>query len=425
MFPSGFSMKFRKHINQKRLTGVSQVGMDRIIDLEFGEEDRCCHVIVELYDRGNVVLTDNNYIILNILRPRTDADTDVKFSIPAGNARQENYLPSLDNIRLFLENGKKGDVLKKALVRHAPFTSLLLDHALISVGFLQMLKFVIGVHVCGKEQDVQLVHQALMLADSVTRSVNEKPCAGYIAYTSATRDDGKCMESYQEYYPVDFVQFRQAGSKFQVIELPSFSDAVDKFYSSIDAQKAEQKVSSVEKEAAKKLDNIRKDHEHRVKALEDVQLIQERRGEYVQYNRELVEQGLLLTRTALANKMSWDEVSNWLEQVAAKEVEAAKAIVKLNFTTNSITMRLNNPYEEDEEPMNVDIDIGLTADQNVRKYFGDKKSASVKQQKTLSASNKALKSAQQKIQNSVDQVKNKSSNVIRTRRTFWSRFSTK
>ncbi|KAI1691329.1 nuclear export mediator factor Nemf [Ditylenchus destructor] len=61
MFPSGFSMKFRKHINQKRLTNVSQVGIDRIIDLQFGDDERICHVIVELYDRGNVVLTDHQF----------------------------------------------------------------------------------------------------------------------------------------------------------------------------------------------------------------------------------------------------------------------------------------------------------------------------------------------------------------------------
>lgn len=36
---------------------------------------------MELYDRGNVVLTDSNYIILNILRPRTDKDKDVRFSV--------------------------------------------------------------------------------------------------------------------------------------------------------------------------------------------------------------------------------------------------------------------------------------------------------------------------------------------------------
>lgn len=60
---------------------IFKVGIDRIVDLKFGEEERSCHVIVELYDRGNVVLTDHEYTILNILRPRTDHDTDVRFSV--------------------------------------------------------------------------------------------------------------------------------------------------------------------------------------------------------------------------------------------------------------------------------------------------------------------------------------------------------
>lgn len=71
---------------------------------------------------------------------------------------------------------------------------------------------------------------------------------------------------------------------------------MDKFYSSIVAQKNDQRVLAAEKEATKKLENIKKDHEHRVKALEDVQQIQERRGEYVQYNRELIDKALLLIR---------------------------------------------------------------------------------------------------------------------------------
>lgn len=70
--PSGFSMKLRKHIKQKRLETVQQLGIDRIIDFRFGSGEAACHVIVELYDRGNIVLTDHQYLILNVLRPRTD-----------------------------------------------------------------------------------------------------------------------------------------------------------------------------------------------------------------------------------------------------------------------------------------------------------------------------------------------------------------
>lgn len=49
--------------------------------MTFGDEEYACHVIVEFYDRGNVVLTDADYKILNVLRPRTDKDHDVRFSV--------------------------------------------------------------------------------------------------------------------------------------------------------------------------------------------------------------------------------------------------------------------------------------------------------------------------------------------------------
>jgi hypothetical protein len=41
-------------------------------------------------------------------------------------------------------------------------------------------------------------------------------------------------------------------------------------------------------------------------------------------------------------------------------------------------MRLSNPYEESEQPLNVDIDMGLNADQNARKLFEEKRAAETK-----------------------------------------------
>lgn len=78
-------------------------------------------------------------------------------------------------------------------------------------------------------------------------------------------------------------------------------------------------------------------------------------------------------------------------------------------------MKLSNHYDEDDDNdndnnnndkkiLNVEIDIGLTADQNVRKYFENRKNAIDKQQKTLAASNKAIKSAQVQIKSKINQV---------------------
>lgn len=69
--PSGFSMKLRKHLRTKKLVSIRQLGMDRVIDLQFGREEFAAHVIVELYAQGNVILTDHEYTILSLLRSYT------------------------------------------------------------------------------------------------------------------------------------------------------------------------------------------------------------------------------------------------------------------------------------------------------------------------------------------------------------------
>jgi len=66
--PSPFAMKLRKHIRLKRLEDIRQLGSDRVVDLKFGSGDAICHIILELYASGNIVLTDGNYEIIALLR---------------------------------------------------------------------------------------------------------------------------------------------------------------------------------------------------------------------------------------------------------------------------------------------------------------------------------------------------------------------
>src|ERR1035437_3425258 len=61
--PSGFSMKLRKHLRTKKLENVSQLGIDRVVDLQFGKGEFAHHILVEFYAQGNVILTDHEYTI--------------------------------------------------------------------------------------------------------------------------------------------------------------------------------------------------------------------------------------------------------------------------------------------------------------------------------------------------------------------------
>lgn len=63
--PSGCVSKIRKEIGDKRLFPIQQIGSDRILDFLFSNEK---HFIVELYDRGNFVITDKDYKIIYATR---------------------------------------------------------------------------------------------------------------------------------------------------------------------------------------------------------------------------------------------------------------------------------------------------------------------------------------------------------------------
>lgn len=110
--------QLRKHLKNKRLESLSQLGVDRILDLQFGTSEAAYHVILELYDRGNIVLTDHEMTILYVLRPHTEGEK-VKFAVrekyPQNRAREEEQM-SRERVLEILQKAKPGDQLKKVLL---------------------------------------------------------------------------------------------------------------------------------------------------------------------------------------------------------------------------------------------------------------------------------------------------------------------
>lgn len=118
MAPSGFTMKLRKHLKNKRLERFVQLELDRIVDLQFGMGDAAYHIILELYDRGNIILTDHERTILNILRPHVEGE-EIRFAVrekyPESRAKAQSGAANVEQMRDWLVHGKPGDSLKKVL----------------------------------------------------------------------------------------------------------------------------------------------------------------------------------------------------------------------------------------------------------------------------------------------------------------------
>ncbi|KAK8780456.1 hypothetical protein V5799_018203 [Amblyomma americanum] len=424
--PSGFAMKLRKHLKNKRVERLAQLGADRVVDLQFGTGEAAYHVILELYDRGNVVLTDGDYLILNILRPRAlGKDEDVKLVVrekyPVEGALAEAPALDAEQLASVLAGASPADTLRKLLTPRTLYGPALLDHVLLGRGLSAGAK----ISSFPAEGLAEKILECLRDADAIMARARSEPCRGYIVQRIEKRiqpaEDGSIeIVSYQEFHPFLWRQhdaFAGASGNTSTIELPSFSVAVDQFFSSVEMQKINLRAHQREKEALKKLENIRTDHEKRIQALEEVQQADVRKAELIEVNLELVERALGVVRSAIANQIGWTEITELLKEAQEQGDPMACSIRKLKLETNHFEMLLKDPYDDGEEAL-VDIDIDLSAYANARKYYDLKKHAAGKQQKTIESSAKAYKSAEKKTREALKQVA-LTTNIAKARKAFW------
>ena len=81
-FPPPFAMLLRKHISGGRILSIRQHGIQRIVTIDIGKHETEYHLIIELFDEGNVVLCDQQYTIIQPMRPQRFRDRDVVAGVP-------------------------------------------------------------------------------------------------------------------------------------------------------------------------------------------------------------------------------------------------------------------------------------------------------------------------------------------------------
>ena len=423
--PSGFSMKLRKHLKSRRLEKIEQVGIDRIIDMQFGSSEAAYHVILELYDRGNIVLTDFEYNILNILRPRTDESQDVRFAVrevyPLQNARQPEGVPSEERVHAILLSGKEGDNIKKILNPHLVYGPAVLDHCLREVDIPDNAQLGKQLNISDSNQ-FQKIMTALQKAESLVESVRKCHSKGFIIQKQEKKpgsevDGSDVLVTNIEFHPILFHQHQNSP----VETFDSFHTAIDTFFSNLESQKLDMKALQWEKSAVKKLENVKKDHGKRLDALQREQELDTRKGQLIEMNLPLVERAITIVRSAVANQIDWTEINQIVKEAQSQGDQVAGAIKGLNLDKNHMSLLLKDICVEDDEagkPVRVDIDLGLSAYANARKYFDMKRHAAQKEQKTIDASQKALKSAEKKTKQTLKEVAT-AVKIHRARKTHW------
>ena len=434
--PSTFTMKLRKHIGNKRLENIEQLGVDRVLDLTFGSGEAAYHLIVELYDRGNILLTDSTYMIINVLRPRTVGE-EVKFAVrevyQKDRARQYSPLISESRLKEILHEAKPNAQIKKLLVPHVEFGGALLEHCLVEAGFPGNVSIGKGLDIQNDAQIAQLylglvrgeeVYQAMLKSDETVGFIIQKEekrpknsITSRSLLSSASVPVDQEMESvltYAEFQPHLFSQLREKP----FARFDNFDAAVDEFFSKIESQRLDQKAFQQQKEAVKKLTNVKEDQERRILQLKDAQELDFKRGRLVEANTELVEKALTVLRSAVGAQMSWDAIEATVKEAQAAGDPVAMTIKSLNLPKNMFTMELEDPYDDETEKMAAEIRLDLSAHANAREYFHQRRYAAQKQQKTVESTSKALKSAEKRTKQTLKEAAAVAT-INKARKIFW------
>ncbi|KAL1461067.1 hypothetical protein WDU94_012998, partial [Cyamophila willieti] len=431
--PSGFSMKMRKHLRNKRLESLKLLGLDRIIDLQFGTGEAEYHIIVELYDRGNIVLTDKDYIILNVLRPHSDGE-EVRFYVrekyPVDLAKARSGAPTEEMLREMLAKEKPGDQLKKIFVPQLDYGPAIIEHVLMSVGFPNTCKLGKDVNI---DTDLPRLVEAFKMAEQILDQALSVPSTGYLMQKKEKRPNSEeFVIANTEFHPMiqptpdsePQVMIQHSSSTyegFQIQEFESFAAAVDEFFSTAESNKIDLKAVQQERDALKKLENVKRDHESRLNALEQTQLQDKEKAELIIHNQEAVDAAILAIRQEIANQLSWEDIEARVKQAQRHNDPVASIIKQLKLNINHITILLSDPFADtadNKKPSLIDVDLDLSAYANAKRYFDQKRSAAKKQQKTIQSTEKALKSAEKKTKQTLKDVQTMT-NINKARKVYW------
>ena len=360
---------------------------------------------------------------------------------------------------------KPGDALRKALANSInEFPPMLIEHALQVAAFDPKIPLEdVLKDLSLRERLVLALGEAQRIVEIITISPTYK---GYIISKPAMKpiDTVENPESnvvaamerkftYEDFHPFRPRQF-EVNPDITILEFDGYNRTADEFFSTIESQKLESRLTEREENAKRKLETARLDYQKRLGGLQHLQELNVRKAQAIEANLQRVQEATDAMNALISQGIDWQEIARLIEIQQGMDNDVADTIkLPLNLTENIITLFLSEDTPEIEDDYNgyetgsdisesegdledgtqapvarkhtdqrlaVDIDLALSPWSNARQYYEQKRSAAIKEQKTLKSSGQALKSTEKKINADLKRGLMQEKEVMRPqRRAIW------
>ncbi|KRX01107.1 hypothetical protein PPERSA_08208 [Pseudocohnilembus persalinus] len=510
--PSAFCMKFRKFLRSKRLENIQQVGVERVVIFTFGTGEFQNHLILELYSQGNIILTDSDFVIIQLIRSHEFSET-VKTAVGekypfdlAANLYLEKFDISEDNIRKLTnkmneqqdDENQKNDLNKQEEdlqkdQKEEDQKKEIDDDEILSKNKQKKLNKQMKEQESQKQQEAQKknkqnkkdqkkgkqekekklkdiifklvpsLHQPVI--DSVILENQFNPNAkcsevsiqdiqnlaqkciqlqkyymtaepkGYLVVSEKNQQQNQEKndqnqenkekqiknESYFEFSPLVLKMYE--GKVFK--EMASFNKVIDIYFQQLgqnekdEGHKYEGISNQKQSIILKKFNNIIRDQDQRIQALQTEQEASFRKAYLIERNIHDVDAIASIIKQMIQGGISWDKIYKMVNEGKENGDPLANIIEDMDFDRNRVTVLLEDPDEDAQEDMVVvDIDVYENAYTNAKQYYQNKKANFRKELKTKEAKQIAMKQAELTAAREMEKQQIKH-NAVSNRKTYW------
>eukprot|EP00753_Platysulcus_tardus_P005827 PLAT13715.3.p1 GENE.PLAT13715.3~~PLAT13715.3.p1 ORF type:complete len:1043 (+),score=570.32 PLAT13715.3:1130-4258(+) len=464
-------MKLRKHLRTRRLEDVRQLGGDRVIDISFGT----FHVIVEFYARGNLILTDENYQILALLR-KHEYDDEVRVAVretyPVHVATRSlevaevidvaSVKAATEDLALAL---RKKTTLRQLLLQKesgiSHFGSVFIEHALCRAGLRPNTKVRSTWDGLDADTWAALIAELQAVAERM-RTTRDIGTRGYIVTKQRVAEDGSLIvdepageddedgeeegksaaevlaadgsragevagpdsrlkEDWKFYHDVVPMTLAQHEG-YRVIAFDSLNDAIDDFFSQLELAKSSGAKKAASSKGLTKAERIRLDQQRRLEELRATEASSLTKAQLIEGNIAIIDEAIAVVKSAVDSGVAWSDLQLSVTELQEAGHPIAQIISRLLLATNEVELLLWDEEEDgwDAKPGTpVAIDITLTPYANARRYYSMKKSSAAKAEKTMAAKAKAEKKAAKRGKAKADSMVGKTQGMRKRRKPFW------
>lgn len=308
--PPSFCVYLRKYLRGSRIRSIKQLGFERIMEIDLETKNQKYKLILELFSKGNIVVTDEDYLIFSAMENQVWSDRTIK-------AKETYKYPKREYDFKYLIKDELKELLKKT-DRENLVKALAMDLGLGG-------RYAEGV--CASAQVDKDLKPAVISSEQIDslfealENLKKRRPRPQQVFKDKEQTDLK------DIVPVDVLAYADLTKKL----FNSFNEALDDFFTAHESTKSKESATKTITKNLSKIDVMIREQEKRIKGLELSAEDNKKKGEMIfEKYQELTT--LLKHIDELRKKHSWKEVKGMLKEYKyIKNIDEAKGEITLEL----------------------------------------------------------------------------------------------